>query len=151
MRLVPDTSVIIDGRITSLIRQGDCPDAEIIIPEAVVAELESQANQGREIGFSGLAELQRLDRMTEEGLCTVRFVGSRPSLDQVRLASGGEIDAMIREAAHEHDATFVTSDRVQSEVARAKGLQVQYLRPRSASSAPSGSTSSSTSRRSRST
>jgi len=129
MRLVPDTSVIIDGRITSLIRQGDCPDAEIIIPEAVVAELESQANQGREIGFSGLAELQRLDRMVQEGLCTVRFVGARPSFDQVRLAAGGEIDAMIREAAHEYDATFLTSDRVQSEVARAKGLQVQYLRP----------------------
>ena len=55
MRLVPDTSVIIDGRITFLIRQGDCPDAEVIIPEAVVAGLESQANQGREIGFSGLA------------------------------------------------------------------------------------------------
>ena len=129
MRLVPDTSVIIDGRITSLITQGDCPDAEVIIPEAVVAELESQANQGREIGFSGLAELQRLDRMARDGLCTVRFVGVRPSLDQVRLAAGGEIDAMIREAAHEYDATFVTSDRVQSEVGRAKGLQVQYLRP----------------------
>ncbi len=129
MRIVPDTSVIIDGRITSLIGQGDCPDAEIIIPEAVVAELESQANQGREIGFSGLAELQRLDRMAQDGLCTVRFVGVRPSLDQVRLASGGEIDAMIRDAAHEYDATFVTSDRVQSEVARAKGLMVEYLRP----------------------
>ena len=129
MRLVPDTSVIIDGRITSLITQGDCPDAEVIIPEAVVAELESQANQGREIGFSGLAELQRLDRMAQDGLCTVRFVGVRPSLDQVRLAAGGEIDAMIRAAAHEHDAIFVTSDRVQSEVGRAKGLQVQYLRP----------------------
>ncbi len=47
MRLVPDTSVIIDGRITSLIEQGDCPDAEVIIPEAVVAELESQAWNGR--------------------------------------------------------------------------------------------------------
>ena len=138
MRLVPDTSVIIDGRITSLIRQGDCPDAEVIIPEAVVAELESQANQGREIGFSGLAELQRLDRMAGEGLCTVRFVGVRPSLDQVRLAAGGEIDAMIRAAAHEHDALFVTSDRVQSEVARAKGLQVQYLRPEIGEFSPLG-------------
>lgn len=129
MRLVPDTSVIIDGRISSLLEQGSCPDAEIIIPEAVVAELESQANQAREIGFSGLAELQRLDAMSREGLCEVRFVGSRPSLDQVRLAAGGEIDAMIREAAHEYDAIFVTSDRVQSEVARAKGLEVEYLRP----------------------
>ena len=138
MRLVPDTSVIIDGRITSLITQGDCPDAEVIIPEAVVAELESQANQGREIGFSGLAELQRLDRMAQDGLCTVRFVGVRPSLDQVRLAAGGEIDAMIRAAAHEHDAIFVTSDRVQSEVGRAKGLQVQYLRPEIGEFSPLG-------------
>ncbi|NLX49185.1 MAG: Flp pilus assembly complex ATPase component TadA [Methanospirillum sp.] len=129
MKIVPDTSVIIDGRITSIIARGECPDAEIIIPEAVVAELESQANQGREIGFSGLAELQNLSRMAEEGQCTVRFVGTRPSLDQVRLAAGGEIDAMIRAAAHDHDATFLTSDRVQSEVARAKGLRVQYLRP----------------------
>lgn len=138
MRLVPDTSVIIDGRITSLISQGDCPDAEIIIPEAVVAELESQANQGREVGFSGLAELQRLDRMAADGLCTVQFVGVRPSLDQVRLAAGGEIDAMIRESAHEYDAIFVTSDRVQSEVARAKGLQVEYLRPEIGEFSPLG-------------
>ncbi len=138
MRLVPDTSVIIDGRITSLITQGDCPDAEVIIPEAVVAELESQANRGREIGFSGLAELQRLDRMAQDGLCTVRFVGVRPSFDQVRLAAGGEIDAMIRAAAHEHDAIFVTSDRVQSEVGRAKGLQVQYLRPEIGEFSPLG-------------
>ena len=90
--------------------------------------------------------------MAGEGLCTVRFVGVRPSLDQVRLAAGGEIDAMIRAAAHEHDALFVTSDRVQSEVARAKGLQVQDTSARrSASSAPSASTSSLTRRRSRST
>jgi len=27
MIIVPDTSVIIDGRITSLIGQADCPDA----------------------------------------------------------------------------------------------------------------------------
>ncbi|HOV68071.1 MAG TPA: ATPase, T2SS/T4P/T4SS family, partial [Methanoregulaceae archaeon] len=129
MKLVPDTSVIIDGRITSLITRGEYPDAEIIIPEAVVAELESQANQGREIGFSGLAELQQLCRMAAEGQCTVRFVGERPSFDQVRLAAGGEIDAMIRAVAIEHRAIFLTSDRVQSEVARAKGLEVQYLRP----------------------
>ena len=129
MKLVPDTSVIIDGRITSLITRGEYPDAEIIIPEAVVAELESQANQGREIGFSGLAELQQLCRMAAEGQCTVRFVGERPSFDQVRLAAGGEIDAMIRAVAIEHRAIFLTSVRVQSVVARAKGLEVQYLRP----------------------
>ena len=59
MILVPDTSVLIDGRITSMIKAGEYKGATIIVPEAVVAELEAQANNGREIGFSGLNELHR--------------------------------------------------------------------------------------------
>ena len=54
MILVPDTSVLIDGRITSMIKAGEYKGATIIVPEAVIAELEAQANNGREIGFSGL-------------------------------------------------------------------------------------------------
>ncbi|MCM2466507.1 PINc/VapC family ATPase [Methanoculleus oceani] len=129
MKIVPDTSVVIDGRITSLIKSGEYKGATIIIPEAVVAELEAQANQGREIGFSGLTELQELFRMSEENVIELRFAGERPSLDQVKLSSGGEIDALIRNVAIDHDARFITSDLVQAEVAKAKGLDVTYLRP----------------------
>ena len=130
MRIVPDTSVIIDGRITSLIKEGEYNGATITIPEAVIAELESQANNGREIGFSGLNELQELQRLAVEGTITLEYVGNRPSLEQVKLANGGEIDALIRGVALEYeDARFITSDVVQSEVARAKGLDVLYLRP----------------------
>jgi ATPase len=50
-RIVPDTSVIIDGRLSSRIRSGDFRGAEIIIPEAVVSELEAQANKGRQTGM----------------------------------------------------------------------------------------------------
>ena len=56
------------------------------------------------------------------------FVGERPTLDQVKLASGGEIDSLIRKVAIEHGAQFLTSDVVQAEVARAKGLDVTYLK-----------------------
>ncbi|MCK9297800.1 Flp pilus assembly complex ATPase component TadA [Methanoculleus sp. YWC-01] len=129
MKIVPDTSVVIDGRITSLIKTGEYKGATIIIPEAVVAELEAQANQGREIGFSGLTELQELFRMSEEGVIELQFAGERPSLDQVKLSSGGEIDALIRNVAIDHEARFITSDLVQAEVAKAKGLDVTYLRP----------------------
>ena len=59
MILVPDTSVLIDGRITSMIKAGEYKGATIIVPEAVIAELEAQANNGREIGFSGLNECSR--------------------------------------------------------------------------------------------
>ncbi|RXE57229.1 ATPase [Methanoculleus taiwanensis] len=129
MIIVPDTSVVIDGRITSMIKTGEYTGATIIIPEAVVAELEAQANQGREIGFSGLNELQQLYRMMGEKIIELKFAGDRPSLEQVKLSSGGEIDALIRNVALQHDAKFITSDLVQAEVAKAKGLDVLYLRP----------------------
>jgi len=134
LKIVPDTSVIIDGRISHLINTGEIETgennkAEIIVPEAAVAELESQANQGREIGFSGLTELQKLCKLAEEGKISIRFTGSRPTLEQVKLASGGEIDALIRQVAIDNNARFITSDTIQSEVARAKGLDVLYLRP----------------------
>ncbi|MDR2856204.1 MAG: PINc/VapC family ATPase [Methanomicrobiales archaeon] len=134
MKIVPDTSVIIDGRISHLINTGEIETgeynkAEIIVPEAAVAELESQANQGREIGFSGLTELQKLCKLAEEGKISIRFTGTRPTLEQVKLASGGEIDALIRQVAIDNNARFITSDTIQSEVARAKGLDVLYLRP----------------------
>ena len=131
MKLIPDTSVVIDGRITSMIQEsGEYKGATIIVPEAVIAELEAQANQGREIGFSGLTELQELSKLADEGIIKIEYVGERPSLDQVKLASGGEIDALIRRVALDYDdAKFITSDVVQSEVAKAKGLDVIYLKP----------------------
>jgi ATPase len=136
--LVPDTSVVIDGRITSMIKTGEYNGASIIIPEAVIAELEAQANQGREIGFSGLTELQALCKLADEGTIQLQFVGIRPTLEQVKLASGGEIDALIRNAAIENDAKFITSDIVQAEVAKAKGLDVMYLKPQIGDFTPLG-------------
>ena len=138
MILVPDTSVLIDGRITSMIKAGEYKGATIIVPEAVIAELEAQANNGREIGFSGLAELQSLCKMAEEKTIELKFSGIRPSLEQVKLASGGEIDAMIRNIAIENAARFITSDNVQAEVARAKGLDVIYLKPQVTDFVPLG-------------
>lgn len=129
MKLVPDTSVIIDGRITRMIRSGEFKGARVIVPEAVVSELEAQANAGREIGFNGLEELRKLQEMSKSGDIHLEYVGSRPTLEQVKLAPGGEIDAMIRHTAVDYDAMFVTSDKVQAEVARAKGIEVKYLKP----------------------
>src|SRR5271157_47595 len=129
MKLVPDTSVIIDGRITRMVRSGEFKDARIIVSEAVVSELEAQANQGREIGFNGLEELRKLQELSKDGEISIEFVGPRPSPAQMRLAGSGEIDAMIRQLAVDYDAVFVTSDKVQSQVARATGIAVTYLKP----------------------
>lgn len=128
--IVPDTSVIIDGRITAKLKAGEFKKVTVIIPEALVSELEAQANRGRETGFKGLEELKELSEMAKRGEIKLIYTGKRPSLEQVKLASGGEIDAMIRSVAVENNAVFITSDRVQAEVARAKGLNVEYMYPK---------------------
>jgi ATPase len=128
-QLVPDTSVIIDGRISAKVRSGELLGRRIVVPEAVVAELEAQANHGRDTGIKGLEELRRLSELAKAGKIELEYVGVRPNLDQIKLAGGGEIDAMIRDVALEIGASFLTSDNVQFKVAQAMGLDVEYVRP----------------------
>jgi ATPase len=128
MKIVPDTSVIVDGRITKIMEDKKFQGCEVIIPEAVISELENQANKGRETGFNGLDELKNLQKLSTEGKINLTYVGRRPTLDEISLAKGGEIDAMIRNTAGEHQAVLVTSDRVQKEVAEAQGLEAIYLK-----------------------
>jgi ATPase len=127
-RYVVDTSVIVSGRISQMIEKGEIA-GEIIIPEAVVAELEAQANFGKMSGFQGLIEIEKLVSMSRERNFRVSFEGKRPNLEQIRLARGGEIDNMIREIAEEKKAILLTSDRVQHLVAKAKGIETVYVKP----------------------
>lgn len=128
MKIVPDTSVIVDGRITKIVQEEEFKGCEVVIPEAVVSELENQANRGRETGFNGLEELKNLQELYNDGIIDLIYIGKRPTLEQISLARGGEIDAMIRDTAQKTESTLITSDRVQMEVAKAQGLDVMYLK-----------------------
>ncbi len=129
MKVLPDTSAVVDGRVSERIDAGGVD--VVYVAEAVVGELEAQANDGRDSGWDGLQELQRLVGLAEDGELTVEYVGRRPDAIEKREAGEGEIDALIRDLAVEHGATLLTSDVVQSEVARAKGIDVDYVEPRS--------------------
>ncbi|RDI71504.1 PINc/VapC family ATPase [Halopelagius longus] len=130
MKIVPDTSAVIDGRVSERIESAEESDLTICIPEAVVGELESQANDGRDTGWEGLSELQRLTALDDEGSVTVEYVGRRTKPSEATGAHEGDIDAVIRQVAEEQGATLLTSDVVQSEVAKAKGIPVEYVEPR---------------------
>ena len=129
MTIVPDTSAVIDGRVSDRVESGAADGATVLVPEAVVAELESQANDGVETGWNGLAELEALVELAADDRIELEYVGRRPAETERASAGEGAVDALIRDLAAEHDATLLTSDRVQSEVARAKGLTVEYLEP----------------------
>ena len=127
-KIVPDTSVIIEGLLSDKIRQDNLKSNEIIVHEAVIAELEHQANLGKAIGFLGLDEIKRIKKLSVEKGFQLSFKGARPHAAEIRNASLGEIDSLIRELAFDEDATLVTSDKVQSEVALAKGMKVIYYK-----------------------
>jgi len=126
-RLVPDTSAIINGRIPEIIEKGDV--AEVIIPHAALDELQAQASKGREVGHTGLAELKRLRALCEQKNIKLTFMGSRPDLDQIKLARSGRLDALIIDVARKENATLVTADYVQALVAEVQGIRVLYSAP----------------------
>jgi len=123
---VPDTSVIIEGVVSKLIEKHELKGT-VVIPNAVVAEIESQANKKREVGYLGLEELKRLQELKKENKVDLRFVGDRPTVDQIKYAKSGEIDALIRKIAYEESAILITADFVQSESAKVYGLKVHFI------------------------
>ena len=125
-KLVPDTSVIIEGIISRKLKAKELEADEILIHEAVVAELEHQANENKAIGFLGIDELDRLRELEPDGGFKIRFSGRRPTYSEIRYASLGEIDSIIRDLAYEEDGTLFTSDKVQARVAKAKGVKCIY-------------------------
>ena len=56
-KLVPDTSVIIENLVSQKLSNKEIKIKELLIHEAVMAELEHQANFGKETGRFGLDEL----------------------------------------------------------------------------------------------
>ncbi|WP_049984205.1 PINc/VapC family ATPase [Halorubrum sp. BV1] len=129
MKVVPDTSAVVDGRVSERVAAGSYESVTVLVPEAVVGELESQANDGLESGWDGLSELKRLADLADEGTIELRYVGERASGDARSHAHEGDVDALIRDLATDHEATLLSSDIVQAEVARAKGVDVEYVEP----------------------
>ena len=135
-RIVPDTSAVIEGTISKIISERELDYPEIIIPEAVIAELEYQSNNGRMIGQNGLNELKNLQKLADKGEIAISFAGKRPTNYEISLSKKGEIDSIIRDVAKVEVATLVTSDKVQSEVAEAQNIPVIYIEQEDKSEIP---------------
>ena len=126
-KVVCDTSIIIDGKITELIEKGDLKNIELIVPTAVLDELQSQASKGKEHGFVGLEELKKIRSLSEKRGIKIRFTGIKPSMDDIRLARSGRIDAMIRDVAKDENGILYTADYVQALVGEAEGVKVRHF------------------------
>jgi ATPase len=128
-KFVLDTSIIIDGEITKMLEAGNIEqESDIIIPLAVLDELQSQASTNKEHGFVGLEEIKKMREICITNNISLRFVGQRPDLDDIRLAKHGRIDAIIKDVAMHEAATLITADYVQALVAEAQGIEAMHIR-----------------------
>jgi len=125
---VVDTSAIINKFLPGLIEQG--LQGRMIIPDAVIAELENLANKGNEVGFIGLDEIAALHKFKKKNKISVQFIGPRPDIKHIKYAKSGEIDALIRNIAFKNNATLITADLIQAKSAQAYGINVLFLRPK---------------------
>lgn len=124
-KIIPDTSVIIHGQLRKLLEKKK--NVELIIPLAVLDELQAQASKGREPGFIGLEELKKIREICRKKRIRIKFTGERPTLEDIKLAHSGRIDAMIRDVAKNERGVLYTADYVQALVAEAEGVNVEYI------------------------
>jgi ATPase len=126
-KIVLDTSVIINGLLAAQVESGNIRNYEIIIPQAVIDELQSQASQKKEQGFTGLKEIQNLKDLSKNFGLEISIQGNHPSSEDIRMAGKGKIDSMIKDIAKQNQATLYTSDKVQHLVAQTEGISSVFL------------------------
>ena len=88
--IVVDTSVIINGQLIAQIESGNIQNSEIIIPQAVIDELQSQASQKKEQGLVGLEEIKKLKDISSNFRLEISIKGTHPTSDDIKMASTGK-------------------------------------------------------------
>ncbi len=126
-KLVPDTSVIIEGLVTQKITENEFLPEVIIIHEAVLSELEHQANLNKAIGYLGLEEIRKIHELAGKHDIKMEFKGRKPSAAEIKYARLGEIDALIRDLAYDEGAILFTADKIQAKIAEAKGMDFIFF------------------------
>ncbi len=112
----------------SQIESGSIRNFEIIIPQSVFDELQSQASKKKEQGFIGLEKIKSLKLLSGSYGLNVVVSGSHPSSDDVKLAGSGRIDSLIVDVAKHNHAILYTSDRVQHLLAQSEGVETVFLK-----------------------
>lgn len=128
-KYVLDTSIIIDKEISKMLQTGKIvEDSEIIIPRAVLDELQAQASTSRDQGLVGLQEIHDIREVCNNKGIKIKFSGERPHYDDILLAKHGRIDSIINELAFKENAILITGDYVQHLAAQAQGIDSVFIK-----------------------
>ncbi|MDW0127326.1 MAG: PINc/VapC family ATPase [Nitrososphaeraceae archaeon] len=126
-KFVLDTSVIIDGKVPEIINDKIESNSQVIIPIAVLDELQAQASMNKSHGIEGLLEIKKIRDLCKARNISLEFSGTRPTIEEIRLAKHGRIDAIIKDIALDNNATLITCDYVQHLVSEAHGIKSVHI------------------------
>ncbi|MEM3072710.1 MAG: ATPase, T2SS/T4P/T4SS family, partial [Candidatus Bathyarchaeia archaeon] len=128
--VVPDTSALIEGKLKEALKAVERGMLRVVVPLAALDELQAQASKGRESGWMGLKELIQIRKLCEKKEIPLSFMGERPSIEEIKLANSGRIDALIIDVAKRMGGVLYTADQVQARVAEAEGVTVKLIKRR---------------------
>ena len=126
-KIVPDTSILITGKLSHLFEEGKMKNSEVIIPEIVMGELQAQASRMKESGFLGLEEIKKVRALLKKNKAKLRIIGELPSHEDIMLAKSGRLDALIQKIAKKEKAVLLTADLPQALMAEAHDIPVKYF------------------------
>lgn len=130
IRVCPDSSAIVAGVFTTWLEENlrSSNGVTIFLSRAVIAEIENLANRRSSIGLNALRELRKMEEMIRlQGNGKIEVVGRRPNEDDLTLNRN---DALIRETAKKHQATLLTCDRTQADLALIETVEAIHFRRR---------------------
>lgn len=128
-KLVPDSSVIVDGLLSKKIAKKEILPREIIIHEALLQKFEEQANMNNAIGEIGIEEIDELNKLGRNLNITIRFSGQKLRQNELEHSSLDNINIMIKELAYAEDATLMTTKEIVAKSAQAKNLKIIFIEP----------------------
>ena len=121
-KLVPDSSILVEGILTKRLADGKISADEIIIPQAMIALLESYAVENKAVGYLGIDQLDMIKDMERDIKANVSISGLQPRPSEMRWLALSDIDSIARKLAYDEGATFITTDKIQARLAKAQGL-----------------------------
>ena len=126
--IVADTSVIINGYLADQIESGSIRNSVfntlVLGFCSTICIFESYYND-----MITLFKTISIILLVYYGLKII-LKGSHPSIDDIKFAASGRIDALIIDIAKQNNAILYTSDNVQHLVAAAEDVQTVFLRPK---------------------
>ncbi|HLD43742.1 MAG TPA: PINc/VapC family ATPase [Candidatus Nanoarchaeia archaeon] len=125
-RIVPDSSVLLEGLVSASLEQGGIKAEKILIHNALVAFLHKSAQENKAKGFVGMDELDRLRKASSRLNFQIEFTGRMPTQLELEHLTLEKVDSLILDLCYDEGVTLFTHNSLQKQIADVRGIPVHF-------------------------